>query len=590
MVKLTKKVAMGSAAALFLCSTPYGPAAAGNGAISHIIYDHYLALSIMAVFLIIFAAIAYYCHAKMVTLRIRYEKTVDSFKEQQEIFDLLMEFSPIYIFFKDHKIRTLKLSRNYEKMLGMPISDAIGKTMDDLFPSDFAKKMIQDDLKILNEEVPAELVEEFGDRTYITLKFPIKRPDKPKFMAGFTIDITEQKRVEKALTIAKQQAEAANEAKSMFLANMSHELRTPMNGIIGFTSLMAMSGLNEKQKEYNEMIKTSASHLLELINDILDFSKLEAKKLKLENSPFSFVQAAKNSVDLIEQHAKKKNLKLELEFKSDINYKVKGDQLRVKQIMINLLSNAVKFTNSGSIKLSVCEKERYDLKTVIVISVSDTGVGIAADKREKIFEMFIQLDNSASKTHGGAGLGLSIVRGLAEAMGGKVWLDSEEGKGSVFTVEIPFDIYFVSEDESVPSRQDQALTEIADNFKRPLDILIAEDDTINQKLMSAIMSNLNWKTSIANNGREAVELFIKNKYDAIIMDGQMPEMNGFEAARRIREIEKGSGGHVPIIALTAYAMKGDREKFIASGMDDYMSKPISGEKILVDILRKYISE
>ncbi|HOT74869.1 MAG TPA: ATP-binding protein, partial [Candidatus Wallbacteria bacterium] len=541
-------------------------------------------------FLIIFAAIAYYCHAKMVTLRIRYEKTVDSFKEQQEIFDLLMEFSPIYIFFKDHKIRTLKLSRNYEKMLGMPISDAIGKTMDDLFPSDFAKKMIQDDLKILNEEVPAELVEEFGDRTYITLKFPIKRPDKPKFMAGFTIDITEQKRVEKALTIAKQQAEAANEAKSMFLANMSHELRTPMNGIIGFTSLMAMSGLNEKQKEYNEMIKTSASHLLELINDILDFSKLEAKKLKLENSPFSFVQAAKNSVDLIEQHAKKKNLKLELEFKSDINYKVKGDQLRVKQIMINLLSNAVKFTNSGSIKLSVCEKERYDLKTVIVISVSDTGVGIAADKREKIFEMFIQLDNSASKTHGGAGLGLSIVRGLAEAMGGKVWLDSEEGKGSVFTVEIPFDIYFVSEDESVPSRQDQALTEIADNFKRPLDILIAEDDTINQKLMSAIMSNLNWKTSIANNGREAVELFIKNKYDAIIMDGQMPEMNGFEAARRIREIEKGSGGHVPIIALTAYAMKGDREKFIASGMDDYMSKPISGEKILVDILRKYISE
>ncbi|HOD40395.1 MAG TPA: ATP-binding protein [Candidatus Wallbacteria bacterium] len=590
MLKMTKKVAIFFATALFLYSITCMPAAAGNGPALHIIYDHYFALSMMAVFLMVFAATAYYYHVKMIALKIRYEKTVDSLKEQQEIFDLLMEFSPIYVFFKDDKVRTLKLSRNYEKMLGMPISNAIGKTMDDLFPSDFAKKMIQDDLKILNDEVPAELVEELGGRTYVTLKFPIKRPDKPKFMAGFTIDITKQKRVEKALTIAKQQAEAANEAKSMFLANMSHELRTPMNGIIGFTGLMAMSGLNEKQKEYNEMIKTSASHLLELINDILDFSKLEARKLKLESGPFSIVQAAKNSVDLIEQHAKKKNLKLELEFKSDINYKIKGDQLRVKQIMINLLSNAVKFTNSGSINLAIDEKERQDLKTVIVISVSDTGIGIAADKLEKIFEMFIQLDNSASKTHGGAGLGLSIVKGLAETMGGKISLVSEEGKGSVFTVEIPFDIYFVSEEQSAPDVSNQCAVSPIDNFKRPLEILIAEDDTINQKLMSAIMFNLNWKTSIASNGREAVELFMKNKYDAIIMDGQMPEMNGFEAARRIREIEKSSGGHVPIIALTAYAMKGDREKFIASGMDDYMSKPISGEKVLVDILRKYIND
>lgn len=552
---------------------------------------HSLELSIFLIAIALLIAVLYYSYREFKKLQANYDKTLVSLKEQQEIFDLLMEFSPIYIFFKDESIRPIKLSKNFKEMLGMPASEAIGKTMDDLFPSDFARKMIQDDIKILKEEIPVKLIEQLNGRTYITLKFPIKRADKTKLMAGFTIDITDQKKIENDLLIAKQQAEAANEAKDLFLANMSHELRTPMNGIMGFASLMATSGLNEKQTEYNEMIKESANHLLELINDVLDFSRLESKKLKLECAPFDLVQTAKGAIDMIAQQAEKKKLNIGLELKSDIGYRVMGDRLRIKQIIINLLSNAVKFTSSGSVTLSLEEKEKSEQRSVIAIKVSDTGIGIQPASLGEIFEMFIQLDDSASKKHGGAGLGLSIVRGLAEAMGGKVSAESEVDKGSVFTVEIPFDIHSApaAVKDPAPAAANNSIQ--SENFKRPLNVLLVEDDIINQKFMKALLKRIGWNIQTASNGREAVSLYEPGRFDALIMDGQMPEMSGFEASMAIREIEKTRGtGRVPIIALTAYAMKGDREKFIAAGMDDYISKPVQNEKILVEILKKYISD
>lgn len=562
-----------------------------NFSASAIIFDEYHEINTVIIIIILLTGIIYLYRSKIGALQARHDKTVESLKEQQEIFDLLMEFSPIYIFFKDENTRPIKLSKNYIDMLGMPASEALGKTMDELFPSDFAKKIIQDDLKILNEENPVKLIEQLNDRTYITLKFPIRRANKPKIMAGFTIDITDQKKIENDLLIAKQQAEAANDAKDMFLANMSHELRTPMNGIMGFASLMATSGLNEKQAEYNEMIKESANHLLELINDVLDFSRLESKKLKLERAPFDLVQTAKGAIDMIIQLAEKKKLNLGFELKSEIGYRVIGDRLRIKQIIINLLSNAVKFTSSGSVTLSIEEKERSSTGSVIAIKVSDTGIGIPPASLGEIFEMFIQLDDSASKKHGGAGLGLSIVKGLAEAMGGKVSAESEVNKGSVFTVEIPFDIH--SEPAAIKeSAQAAASNSIqAGNFKKPLNVLLVEDDFINQKFMKVLLTRIGWNVQTASNGREAVNLYEPGRFDAVIMDGQMPEMSGFEASAAIREIEKTRGtGRVPIIALTAYAMKGDREKFISAGMDDYISKPVQNEKILIETLRKYISD
>ncbi|HBC74222.1 MAG TPA: hypothetical protein DC017_05055 [Candidatus Wallbacteria bacterium] len=230
-------------------------------------------------------------------------------------------------------------------------------------------------------------------------------------------------------------------------------------------------------------------------------------------------------------------------------------------------------------------------RSLIVIKVSDTGIGIPPKSLGKIFEMFIQLDDSASKKHGGAGLGLSIVKGLAEAMGGKVSAESEVNKGSVFTVEIPFDIFSepAAIKEPAPTAANNSIQ--AGNFIRPLNVLLVEDDFINQKFMKVLLTRIGWKIQTANNGREAVNLYEPGRFDAVIMDGQMPEMSGFEATTAIREIEKTRGaGRVPIIALTAYAMKGDRDKFISAGMDDYISKPVQNEKILIEILRKYISD
>jgi len=251
--------------------------------------------------------------------------------------------------------------------------------------------------------------------------------------------ITEKKKVEDALIITKDLAEAASRAKSNFMATMSHELRTPMNGIMGFSKLLSMGELNPEQREFNEMIKISSEHLLEIINDILDFSKLEAKKIKLELKIFDIKATVKNSAELLLEQAKKKNIALIYEISPEIKYGLLGDQLRLKQVIINLLSNAVKFTNEGEIKALVHEISRNNKTAVIAISVSDTGIGIPAGKTDEIFEMFHQLDASSTRRHGGAGLGLSIVRGLVEMMNGTISVKSELGKGSIFTITIPFE-------------------------------------------------------------------------------------------------------------------------------------------------------
>ncbi|HOD40004.1 MAG TPA: ATP-binding protein [Candidatus Wallbacteria bacterium] len=397
------------------------------------------------------------------------------------------------------------------------------------------------------------------------------------------------KKTQSQLVRAKEAAEAANRAKSDFLANMSHELRTPMNGIIGFTDLLASSGLAERQSEFTRTIKKSALHLLELINDILDLSKIEACKLTIVKSPFDVTKAVADCVSIISQQLRDKKVDIKMKIDSGINYLVNGDELRFRQILINILTNANKFTAQGSISVELT-REAVNGNTVILKTViSDTGIGIPADKIDKIFEMFYQLDDSSKKRYGGAGLGLAIVRGLVEMMGGEITVESEEGKGSVFCVRIPFEIAVgeikaaADYDKTDSGSKKGASEETA----RELEILLAEDDEINAAIITNMAKKYKWKVSWAQNGREAVELYLAKKFDAIIMDGQMPEMSGLEAARRIREIEAEKGGRVPIIALTAYAMSGDREKFMAAGMDDYLTKPVTAPDILKSAVMKY---
>ena len=384
------------------------------------------------------------------------------------------------------------------------------------------------------------------------------------------IDITERKHVEEAVKLARDEAEAANQAKSMFLANMSHELRTPMNGIIGFSSLLSFSELNDDQKEFNEMIKESSMHLLELINDILDFSRLEVRKIILNKTRFDIRDIVKNSKSLVFRQLKNKNLDLVCEIDPEIKSWLIGDPLRIKQILLNLLTNAIKFTPSGTIKVIVSLTAKTDKMVKTSLSVIDEGIGIPADKTGEIFEMFHQLDGSNTRRQGGAGLGLSIVRGLVGLMNGTISVKSEVGKGSCFTVDIPFEIDPEPPDPIAGNNVRKNLL-ISD---KKLNIILAEDDEISCLFISALAKEFGWNIKIAGNGRETIEFYKTGIYDAILMDGQMPEMNGFDAAREIRELETVSGGHIPIIALTAYAMAGDREKFIGAGMDDYIAKPI----------------
>ena len=639
-------------------------------------------------------------------------------RKSEEKFRSVVENAPniILIVDRDGTIRFINRT-----VSGFTIEDTIGLRVYDYVEPEYHDMIRETIERVLRTGEPGSCViggagPDGASSWYDTQVGAIKQDGQAVAVTLITTDITERKKAEEELQKAKEAAEVANHAKSEFLANMSHEIRTPMNGIIGMTELVLDTKLTREQREYLEIVKTSADALLSLLNDILDFSKIEAGKLDLEFIDFSLRDVVDTTVEALALRAYEKGLELISHIKPDVPDALIGDSGRLRQILMNLGGNAVKFTSEGEIVVRVETESETDQEVALHCSVADTGIGIPHDKQDRIFESFTQADGSTTRQHSGTGLGLTISRQLVEMMRGRIWLESEPGIGSTFHFTARFglqrepaakafplepadmhglpvlvvddnvtnrrvleemltnwgmrptavdsgqaaltvmkqarnagepfflvlldahmpgmDGFAVAEQirrdaeladtklmllTSISQRGDtrrwrelgiaacltkpikqsdllDAIMEVLDmppdagrlscvsrdsecESRRRLHILLAEDNAVNQKLTVRMLQKRGHTTVVAGDGREALAALEKQSFDLVLMDVQMPEMDGFEATIAIREREKTAGTHIPIIAMTAHAMKGDRERCLAIGMDGYISKPIKAAEL-----------
>lgn len=518
------------------------------------------------------------------------EEANEALQESEEIAcQRLMEIEDLYrnapvgLCVLDTELRWVRINERLAEINGFPAAMHIGKHVRDLMPL-LADEVEQGMRKVLETGQPKLGIEIVGEtpshpgvlRSWLESWLPIK--DAMGKVLGLNIvveETTERKRAEEELLKAKEAAEAAVEAKAAFLANMSHELRTPLNAVIGYSSLLLDDNLTHEQKEYIESIRNGGEALLSIISDVLEFSRAEKERVLLEHQPLSLKHCIEESLDMVAVHASKKGLNLAYTVSYGSPDTIIGDHGRLRQILVNLLSNAVKFTDNGDISVSVSSKVIEGNTRQITFAVKDTGVGMPQDKMDRLFQPFTQLEYVISRKRDGAGLGLAICKKLVELMGGEIWAESEEGRGSTFRFTILAEAVPGKQLDSRERGRDHAYDNLSE--QRPLAILVAEDNPSNQKVLVEMLKRMGYRPDSVADGREVLQALEIRPYDLVFMDIRMPEMDGLTAAREIRKLWPNNGPKV--VAITAFAMEGDREKCIEAGMDDYISKPVQIDEL-----------
>lgn len=525
---------------------------------------------------------------KAVMYSIERKKNIELLKENNERYDIISKATHDIIW-------DWNLVNDKVKWIGQGIKNYVAPSTDlESIPADFwvsglhpdERKRIVDSLyrSIATGESSWESDYRFlradGNYAHINSRAYVIKNEEQKAirMIGSMQDITDRKNVELEIQKARIEAELARKTQEQFLANMSHEIRTPMNGVIGMTQLLAGTELNKDQQEYVATINESATNLMVIINDILDLTKIVAGKITLAKSNYVIRDLVSNCNKINQFRADEKRITLTSNIDDKIPAVLNGDPVRLNQVLINLVGNAIKFTEVGEVNVHVKLLQENETAVTLEFAVADTGIGIAEDKVDSVFERFIQVSGESTRKYGGTGLGLTITKQLIELQGGTIHIKSTVGKGSVFT-------FYLTIQKGKAEKAETKLAQKEQSHKLTgVNVLLVEDNIINQKVAAKILTNLEASVEVARHGREAID-FLKNKhYDIILMDIQMPEMDGYEATKIIREQMGSAIGSIPIIAMTASALIADREKCLIAGMNDFIAKPFQAKELYEKIL------